>query len=77
MTHTLYVVEGLYQLLESGRKTFLCIKDDRNYIVGDTIAFQYLPNRKELKMEVAYLEVEISGLKKDYIILGLKPEIVG
>lgn len=72
MTHTLEVVEGLYELLNTGRKSFICLKDDRNYIVGDTIAFQVTSERKELKMEVAYLECEIPGLKKEYVLLGLK-----
>jgi hypothetical protein len=72
MTHTLEVVEGLYELLNNGKKSFICLKDDRNYIVGDTIAFQVTMDRKELKMEVVYLECEIPGLKKEYIILGLK-----
>lgn len=74
MTHTLDVVDGLFQLLESGNKSFICLKDDRNYIVGDTIAFQITSDRKELKMEVAYLEVEVPGLRKEYILLGLKPK---
>ena len=72
MTHTLEVVEGLYELLNNGKKSFICLKDDRYYIVGDTIAFQVTMDRKELKMEVVYLECEIPGLKKEYIILGLK-----
>jgi len=72
MTHTLDVVDGLFELLNTGRKTFICLKDDRNYIVGDTIAFQVTSERKEVKMEIAYLECEIPGLKKEHIILGLK-----
>ena len=74
MTHTLEVVEGLYELLNTGKKSFMCLKDDRNYIVGDTIAFQVTIDRMELKMEVVYLECEIPGLKKEYILLGLKNE---
>lgn len=72
MTHTLEVVEDFYELLNTGKKSFMCLKDDRNYIVGDTIAFQVTMDRKELKMEVVYLECEIPGLKKEYIIIGLK-----
>lgn len=74
MTHTIDVVEGLFELLKTGRKSFLCLKDEMNYIVGDTIVFQVIAERKELKMEVAYLEVEVPGLKKEYILLGLKPK---
>jgi len=75
MTHTIDVVEGLLELLKSGRKSFLVLKDDRNYIVNDTIVFQVLADRKELKMSIDYLEVEVPGLKNGFIILGLK-EIV-
>lgn len=75
MTHTIDVAEGLYKLLESGTKSFLVLKDDRNYIAGDTIVFQVLADRKELKMTISCLEVEVPGLKNGFIILGLK-EIV-
>ena len=74
MTHTLDVVEGLFNLLESDTKSFIMLKDDRNYIAGDTIVFQVLSDRKELKMEIAYLEVEVPGLKNGFVLLGLKPK---
>jgi hypothetical protein len=72
MTHTIDVVKGLLELLESGTKTFLVLKDERNYVAGDVIVFQVLADRKELKMSVDYLEVEVPGLKNGFIILGLK-----
>jgi hypothetical protein len=74
MTHTLGVVEGLFKLLESETKSFILLKDDRNYIAGDTIVFQVFPDRMELKMEVTYLEVEVPGLKNGFVLLGLKPK---
>jgi hypothetical protein len=74
MTHTLDVVEGLMNLLESETKSFILLKDDRNYVAGDTIVFQVVADRKELKMEVNYLEVEVPGLKNGFILLGLKPK---
>ena len=75
MTHTIDIGEGLYNLLESQTKSFIVLKDERNYVVGDVIVFQVLAMRKELKMSVDYLEVEVPGLKNGFIILGLK-EIV-
>jgi hypothetical protein len=74
MTHTLDVVDGLFKLLESEQKTFILLKDDRNYIAGDTIVFQLLEERKELKMEISHLEVEVPGLKNGFVLLGLKPK---
>lgn len=74
MTHTLVVVKGLFELLGTETKTFILLKDDRNYVAGDTIIFQVLEDRKEFKMEVSYLEVETPGLKNGFILLGLKPK---
>jgi hypothetical protein len=72
MTHTIDVLKDHLELLKNGSKSFIILKDDRNYIVGDTIAFQVLADRKELKMSISYLEVEVPGLKNGFIILGLK-----
>jgi hypothetical protein len=72
MTHTLDVVEGLFNLLEGETKSFILLKDDRNYVAGDIIVFQVLDQRKEFKTEVSYLEIETPGLKNGYILLGLK-----
>lgn len=74
MTHTLDVVKGLFELLETEAKTFILLKDDRNYVAGDTVVFQVLEDRKELEMRVSYLEVETPGLKNGFIVLGLKPK---
>lgn len=72
MTHTIEVEEKLMKELTSGLRTFLLIKDDRNFIAGDTVIFQNLAARDEHKMEVACLEVEAPGLKSNFVILGLK-----
>lgn len=75
MTHTLDISPEALKPIELGIKTFLLLKDDRNYVVGDTIVFQILSERIERPVEVTYLEVEKPGIKNGYILLGIKPKL--
>jgi len=72
MTHTITIEEISFKTYKSGFKSFILLKDDRNYVAGDTIIFQLMGNREELKMEVVNLEIDSPGLKNNYCILGLK-----
>lgn len=78
MTHTLEITNSeIFKAIKDGRKSFLLIKDDRNYVAGDTIAFQILSDREEVVMAIDYLEVEVPGLKKDFILLAIKAKESG
>ena len=73
MTHTIEITnQAVFKAIKDGRKSFLLIKDERNYIVGDTLAFQILSDREEVIRIIEFLEVDIPGLKKDFILLGIK-----
>jgi hypothetical protein len=72
MTHTLDISPTGLKPIENGIKTFLLLKDDRNYVAGDIIVFQILSERKEFRTEISCVEVEVPGLKTGYILLGIK-----
>jgi uncharacterized protein DUF3850 len=74
MTHTIDISPEALKPIDLGIKTFILLKDDRNYVAGDTIVFQILSERIERAMEVTCLEVETTGLKNGYILLGIKPK---
>lgn len=74
MTHTVQLDEKDFSEIKSETKTFLLLKDDKNYVCGDTLILQMLDSRDELKMEIVCAECERPGLKKDYVIAGIKPK---
>jgi hypothetical protein len=71
MTYTYELSPEGYKEIESGTRTFLLLKD-KGYVLGDIFLIQEPLARKEMKMEVQYLEIEKPGLKSGFIILGLK-----
>jgi len=74
MTHTITVTEEQFKAYQSAKRTFILLKDDKNYTFGDTLIFQVFPEREELKMEVVDVEVDTAGLKQKHVILGIQPK---
>lgn len=72
MTHTVQLDEKDFSEVKAEAKTFLLLKDDKNYVRGDTLILQVADSRDELKMEVVAAECERPGLRKDYVIVGIK-----
>lgn len=67
MTHTISVDAQLFEKIKSGNKNLMILKDDRNYISGDTIIYQIDGEREELIMRIDYLEIEVPGLKNGHV----------
>lgn len=75
MTHTIDINNpAIFKSIKDGIKTYMILKDDRNYISGDTIVFQILSEREECIMVIDSLEVETPGLKNGYVSFAIKPK---
>jgi hypothetical protein len=82
MTHALKIWPTYFQEIELGVKTFELRKADRPYKTGDNLILQEYDDEqekytgKEFHASITYLlegvEAEKFGLKKGYIILGIK-----
>lgn len=74
MTHTLTVDAQLFKKINTKEKTLMILKDDKNYVVNDTIIFQLEGEREELITTIEYLEIEVPGLKNGYVAFTIKPK---
>lgn len=82
--HELKIKQGYFEAIESGEKTFEIRKDDRDYEVGDLIAFKpipdYVPEGKKLLSflrgywTITYIlrDCPEYGLMPGYCILALR-----
>lgn len=79
MTHALKTWPEYYKLIVSGEKPFELRKDDRPFVVGDTLILQeFNPEKneytgKESEFNIGYIlrNAPNFGLKKGFCILGL------
>lgn len=77
--HMLKCLPEYFEPLRAGIKTFELRRNDRNFTVGDIIRFcEWSPtagysNRNAVRIVTFVLaEAEAFGLKKGYVVLGLK-----
>lgn len=83
MLHALKTWPEYYKAIESGNKTFELRKDDRPFNEGDKVVLQEFDpaeekyTGKEREMIISYLlrDAYRFGLKKGFVILGLKETI--
>lgn len=82
MEHELKIKEKYLDRILSGEKTFEVRKNDRDYQSGDVLNFIYILDEKgkdidfslvknDKYWEVTYVHKGL-GLKKDYVVLGIK-----
>lgn len=84
MTHALKTWPEFFSRVENGQKNFELRKNDRNYKEGDRVLLQeydYQSKKytgKELEKIISYVlfNAEKFGLKKGYVILGLKDNVI-
>ena len=78
MTHALKTWPEYYKAIEDESKTFECRKDDRGFKVGDHLLLQEFDidgkcyTGKEWEGQITYLLRDFIGLKKGYVIFGIK-----
>lgn len=79
MTHALKTWPQYFAEVKEGRKPFELRKNDRNFKVGDKVLLQEYHydagyTGDELEFTITYIlsNAEKFGLKKGYVILGLK-----
>lgn len=79
MTHALKSWPEYFKAIESGTKTFDLRKDDRPYVVGDTVLMQEFDpvengySGDEVILSISYIlrDAPKFGLKSGFCILGL------
>lgn len=64
--------------MAAGVKTYLLLKNDRDYKVKEVVQLVEFkegePTNREIKAEVIHITQEYTGLKEDYCILGIRVE---
>ncbi len=86
MTHNIKILLQYADAIIDGRKTFEIRKNDRGYNVGDKVKFDVISYVGELAYyhnplhplndkvyEITYVHSGL-GLKKDYVVFGIKEE---
>ena len=77
MTHELKIKPEYFLEVMNGNKTFELRKNDRDYMVGDTIILKefdedYTGAQVERKISYLLMNCEQYGLMDGFVILGLK-----
>jgi len=78
--HDLKIIPKYFRDVEKGIKTFEVRKNDRNFQVGDILNlhewFGGEYSGRYIKAEVIYILDDPEYIKEDYVILGIKVELV-
>jgi hypothetical protein len=80
MTHDVKVVPPYWEDVDSGRKSFEVRKDDRGYVVGDTLVLHEwdgngYTGRRCVRSDTYVLQGGQWGLQAGYCCMGLAPVV--
>lgn len=74
-THEIKLASANYDDVESGRKSFDLLKNDKKYKVGDKLHYlEFAAGRhtgRTISADIVYMLEEYTGLAEDYCILGI------